>query len=279
MKKNLSECVITKINLDGETILAKNRDRGYKAEVSIIHEIVDGVEVCYLHDKLSDWSEGLNEFGIGIISSSLQVFEDEKEGMKVDKNSYKKPKISKDGLKIRKALCKNNLRDAIKTAIYYYGEDKNKVGITGHTIIANPKNTYILELTADHFPILKKKLDKIITRSNHGIYHPTAGYISGINRLSSIYRLKITQENLKFARSQDDILDIMSRQHIRYKFLNPYRRKNKFKMFTTAQILYNLNNLDFILRCDLSRCKFIGYDNRLPEEYEPKIKVKVEFMK
>ena len=41
----IRECVIAKLNVDGKTILAKNRDRGYKAQIEIVHEIA--FELCY----------------------------------------------------------------------------------------------------------------------------------------------------------------------------------------------------------------------------------------
>ena len=276
-RKILSECVIAKIDIDGERILAKNRDRGYFSEVQIVHEIVNGIEICYLYDCITDWSEGLNELGIGIINSALSVSEDEKEGI-ISKRK-KKPKLSNDGMKIRKILCQKNMRDAIKTMIFYSGLDPKNVGVTGHTIIANPLNTYILEMTSQHKPVLKRKKNKILTRSNHGIYHKDAGYnIPNIKRFSSLNRMKIVDNKLKDASCQDDVLDIMLKQHTKYNFLNPYRRSNEFNMQSTAQIMYNLNKLEFILRCDINHSKFTGYLNRLPKDYEPKIKVKVEFV-
>ena len=67
---------------------------GYKARVEVIHEIVEGVEMLYWRDIDTDWSEGMNEYGIGIVNSSLLVREDEKEGDKVNKVSgYKYPGI------------------------------------------------------------------------------------------------------------------------------------------------------------------------------------------
>ena len=65
----------------------------------------------YIHDKLTDWSEGLNEYGIGIINASLAVDFDEKEGdlAKQNLDKGKAPKVSHDGLKIRTALSKIKL--------------------------------------------------------------------------------------------------------------------------------------------------------------------------
>jgi hypothetical protein len=92
LKENmLTECTIAAVRLDDGVIIAKNRDRGYVAKMNIIHEIIDGVEVAYWHDVDTDWSEGINEFGIGIVNSSLLVAQDEKESDKVKQS--KKIKI------------------------------------------------------------------------------------------------------------------------------------------------------------------------------------------
>ena len=76
----IEECVIARLTVDGNIILAKNRDRMYAPDLEVIHEIVDGIEIVYMRDTLTDWSEGLNEKGIGVVNASLMVGFDEKEG-------------------------------------------------------------------------------------------------------------------------------------------------------------------------------------------------------
>lgn len=286
MKINLSECVIAKIDINGERFLAKNRDRKYIADMEIIHEIVDGIEICYLHDKITDWSEGMNELGIGIINSALSVHRDEKEGMpsidndKEKSNVKKKPNFTYDGKKIRRALTKRNLYDCIKSLEFYTGNDEKDLGVKGHTIVADPENTYIIELfKKEDKPVIKKKNARYFVRSNHGYYHKNGGYQHGIKRYSSLLRSLIIKKKLKLAQSQEDILDIFAYQFTENNFLNPYRRENKTSMQTTAQLLYNLSNLEFVLKCDINKSKFSGYINKLPKDYKPKIKIKIEFIK
>ena len=81
----IKECTIAAVRLDNGVVLAKNRDRGYKANVEVIHELIDDVEILYWRDVDTDWSEGMNEYGIGIVNSSLMVSQDEKEGKEVEK--------------------------------------------------------------------------------------------------------------------------------------------------------------------------------------------------
>ncbi len=274
-----NECVVAKINVDGKTILAKNRDRGYKAQIEIIHEIVAGIEVVYLHDKLTDWSEGMNEYGIGIINASLQVDFDEKEGDLAKQNleKGKAPKVSYDGLKIRTALANNKLSEAIQSIVYYKGEDEKDVGVKGMTIVSNLKHSFIIEMTSKHLPVIKKiDKDDTIVRTNHGVEYKDTGYTSGVKRDSSISRMNLAKEALKKVKSAKEVLNAMSKQYTKDNFMNPYRRKNKYDMETTSQVMYNLDDLEFHLRWDIDHSEFKGIVNRLPKGYKPKIKIVVE---
>ena len=273
---SVTECVVARMEVAGKTILAKNRDRGYKADIEIIHELINGVEVAYLHDTLTDWSEGLNEFGIGIVNASLMVDFDEKAGElakgKLDKG--KAPKISADGLKIRTALSKKKLSEAMRSVISFVGDDKSDVGVKGQTIIATPKYSFIIEMTSKHLPIINQIENKdILVRTNHGIEHPDTGYTSGIKRKSSESRMEISKAALANVKDPNKVLDTLADQHIDDNFLNPYRRKNEHDMSTTSQIMYNLNDLELHMRWDKDRSKFKGYVNRLPKGYKAKIKV------
>jgi hypothetical protein len=272
---NLNECVVAKVNVDGKTILAKNRDRGYTA---VIHELIEGVEVVYLHDKLTDWSEGMNQYGIGIVNSSLTVNFDEKEGKLAKQNldKGKAPKVSHDGLKIRTALSKSKLSEAIKSVVTFVGEDDKDVGVKGETIIASPKYAFLIEMTSKHLPVITKVDDrKVVVRTNHGIEYPDTGYTSGVKRTSSISRKDIATRELEKIKSPSEVLGVLSKQYTKDPFMNPYRRENKFDMVTTSQVMYNLDDLEFFLSWDVDFSEFKGVVNRLPKGYQPKIKITV----
>lgn len=283
----ISECVVAAVRLSDGTILAKNRDRGYRADVEVVHEIVNGVEMVYWHDKKTDWSEGMNEFGIGIVNSTLSVVQDEKEGndKKNEKGDFKKNgkggKPSYDGMKIREALKQKTPLQTIRSIISYRGKDKNEVGVKGETIVGTPNNVYVIENTSKHAPIITKMKpeSKVVVRTNHGIFHKDAGYTSGIKKKSSESRLKLAKSHLKDAEKDMDVLDILHKQYVRNPVLNPYRGANKFKMHTTGQIMMNLDKKEITIRVDKTYGEFGGYVNLLPEGYEPKIKVnKVHFI-
>jgi hypothetical protein len=274
-----NECVIAKIPVGDKTILAKNRDRGYSAEIEIVHELVGGVEIVYLHDRLTDWSEGMNEFGIGVINASLTVDFDEKEGDLAKKNveKGKSPNVSYDGLKIRTALGKRKLSETVRSITTFVGEDKKDVGVKGHTIVANSKYAFSIEMTSRHLPVIKKiKPSEVLVRTNHGIEYPDTGYTSGTKRKSSISRMKLAKNALEKIKQPSEVLPALAKQYTEDKFMNPYRRKNKFDMETTSQVMYNLNDLEFYLRWDIDHSEFKGVVNRLPKGYRPKIKITVE---
>lgn len=279
LPNSLNECVVATVHLNGETILAKNRDRKYSPKIEIIHELIDGVEVVYIHDTITDWSEGMNEYGIGIINASLLVHYDEIEADivtgKVDFDKEKKGvQPSYDGLKIRKSLSEHQLSKAIKSIIEYKGEDKKDVGVKGMTMIANPKHAFVIELTSAHLPVIKKIDRPIVTvRTNHGIAYPEAGYTSGIKRESSVSRMELAKRALKKVTDANQILPALSKQWTDDNFLNPYRRENKQEMHTTGQIMMNLDKLEFNFRWDKNHSKFLGVVNKLPKDYKPKITI------
>ena len=268
--KDLNECIITHSVLDGKVLLAKNRDRAYTAKVSIVRELLGDVELVYILDKDTDWSEGMNNFGIGIVNSALMVNADEKE----KKIAKKKGKPSEDGLKIRKALSYKSPAAAMESIITYTGEDKIDVGVKGHTFIATPKASFAIELTSEHQPVLKKLNRKFNhARTNHGYAYKDSGYTSGPSKSSSETRWAIAQKVLNKAKKPNDILDGLSGywpvDNMRN---NPFRNADMVKnpnktdiLSTTGQIMMNLNDLEFIIRMDQDKSEFFGIDDRTPD--------------
>lgn len=273
---SLHECVIARLNIDGSVVLAKNRDRMYSPELEVVHELVNGVEMVYMRDVLTDWSEGMNANGIGLVNASLMVGFDEKEG-DLAKEKAKKGKSGKpsyDGLKIRKALEHSKLSEAIRSVINYKGEDEDDVGVKGMTIVASPKHTFLIEMTTKHLPIIKRiKPDDTVTRTNHGIEYPDTGYTGGIKRKSSQARKAISKKELDKVSGDYEVLDTLSKQHTSDKFMNPYRRDNSYNMATSSQVMMNLTDLKFEFRHDAGESVFKGFVNKLPKQYEPKIQV------
>ena len=67
---------------------------------------------------------------------------------------------------------------------------------------------------------------------------------------------------------------------------NPYRNVDMVKnptdkdiLSTTGQIMMNLTDLEFTLRVDKDKSEYFGIDDKTQDHYEPKIKIKVEYVK
>ena len=280
--KLVKECTIAAVRLGDNVVLAKNRDRGYKANVEIVHELVDGVEVVYWRDVDTDWSEGMNEYGIGIVNSSLLVNQDEKEGKEVQKkrnNDATETRIkSYDGEKIRKALTHKTLPQVIKSIVGFSGKDKKDVGLKGETFVSDSNGVYVIEMTSKHSPIIKKlkKEKKVIVRTNHGIYHKNVGYVKGEKKKSSHMRLDFAKKHLEDVKTDKEVIDRLKQKYDKNPFFNPYRTKNMYNMQTTGQIMLNLEKKEVTVRMDNEMGEMVGIKNKLPKDYTPKIQIRVE---
>jgi hypothetical protein len=284
----LNECTVAGVRLKDGIVLAKNRDRGYTAEMEMVHEVLDGVEIAYWHDIDTDWSEGMNEFGIGIVNSSLMVNDDEKESDKIkaakeekehNKDKKMSPKHATDGAKIRQVLCQKNLRDAVKVLISTRGDGSSKFkGVSGESIISDGKEIYVIEHSSVDTPVIKKLKDdrKVVVRTNHGIFHKDLGYQSGPKKESSHTRFELAKENLQKAETDQDVIDLMKKKYKKNPMLNPYRTDNKFHMQTVGQIMMNCDKKEITIRLDKKHGEFTGMEKLLPKGYEPKIKIKIE---
>jgi len=263
----LNECTSVGTSVGGDIILAKNRDRTYAPSVRVIREIINGLECVYMYDEKTDYAEGMNEKGIGIVNTTLQGKKDENEG--IDKKLKQRGKISKDGYKIRKALGYSDVEKVVKTLDLY---DR---GLGGHTTIGCQMGFYSIEKLSFGKPIIKKyERNSVIVRTNHGIGYPDQGYQHGKDRESSLSRALIANKEVRKAKTGEDVLHNMRRHHNKVLgYLEPYR--TNYKVWTSSQILLNLTKLEFTFVVD-ENTHFSGIENRLPKGYSPKIKVNIE---
>lgn len=267
MKKIINECIIVHKKLGDTVLMAKNRDRMYKPELEIVHELINGVEVVYLHDVITDWSEGINEYGVGILNTALMVGYDEKEKQLVKKTGKK----SKDGDKIRESLGQKTLKDTIQIATKYMG------GIKGHTFISTKDKMVSIETTSKHNPRFTiHKMESSVVRTNHGHDHWDAGYTEGPDYLSSKVRKSSAEKILNQTNYAEDLLKNMRTDLFKTDSnLNMSRKTNK--MFTSSQLMLNLSDLIFELNYFSDKVeKYHGIKNNLPKGYTPKIKIEVK---
>jgi hypothetical protein len=256
-------CIIISKSINGSKVLAKNRDRAYKPTIEVVHTIIDGVEVAYLRDTITDWSEGMNEFGIGLVNTALMVGYDENEKKIVKKGG----KPSKDGNKIRKALSQKTIKDVLNSAISFDG------GIRGHTFIGTPTKTIAIESTSKHNPKYELHHDELIVRTNHGHLHHDAGYTKGADYLSSKIRKISAEKSMNKAKEVSHVLPFMRKKYYEWDSnLNMARDTNK--MFTSSQLLLDLTNKVFKLSYrEHAVDTFVGVRCKFPDGYEPKITI------
>lgn len=267
----MNECIIVSKEINDKFILAKNRDRAYKPKLEIVRELIDGVEVAYIHDMITDWSEGMNEFGIGVVNSALLVGHDEAEKKLVKKAGKPGP----DGDKMRNIMKQKNIKDALKAALTYKG--KSHLSLKGHTFISSPKHMISIETTSKHTPDVKlHNTEQPIVRTNHGHLFTDAGYTHGIKYLSSKMRKISAEKTVDRVKDWKEIGKAMRKQFFdRESHLNMAR--NTPHMFTSSQTIMNLT--DRILEIEYFADKvesFEGINNKLPKGYTPKIKIQIK---
>jgi len=266
MAATKNACVITVGNFGGSRCLLKNRDRTYKPAIKIIHEVIDGTEVAYLYDVGTDWSEGMNEAGIGIVNSALAVGRDEAE-KKIIRQVGKK---SKDGERIRKALGQTTLDEAVDVLCTYHG------GVKGHTFISDQDRAKSVEATTKHECVVKPiRGSGNHVRTNHGFVYEDAGYTEGENYISTVARRNHT---MRVLRGVDDPLEIApalvrARKKNRQDPNNIVRDTDN--MVTSSQMVLNLTNLEMLVYLIPGKVTFKGVENRLPGKRQPKINVRV----
>lgn len=268
--ETLIECIIVSKEVNDKFILAKNRDRAYKPKLEIVHTIIDGIEVAYLHDIITDWSEGMNANGIGVINAALLVGHDEAEKKLVKKIGKPGP----DGDKMRNIIKQPTLKQAIKAALTYKG--KSSLSLKGHTFVSSPKQMVSIESTSKHEPAVKlhNTLSPVV-RTNHGHVFTDAGYTHGEKYLSSKMRKVSAEKSVDKVEDWQEIGAAMRKEFFPKESQLNMRRQTD-TMFTSSQTIMNLT--DRILQIEYFDSKvesFEGIKVNLPEGYTPKIQIKV----
>ena len=276
-KKLLRECIIIGGQAAGGHVLGKARDRNYAPHLEIIRDLTSsGVEVVYIHDKDTNYLEGMNSEGIGIINAALLVSEDEAAAKKFW-NKSKKKGTSNDGPRIARALTFPKLSQVIKSLVGY------DTGLKGHTFVGNSKSLYSIEMTSKHNPIVKK-LDPSTgfdVRTNHGEDHKGAGYTpTGFpdDYVSSKVRKASAAAAIADIDNPDELMPAIATQQFEPgSNYNTMRKVDKEAgMRTSSHVLMNLDNLELMCYLLPGECTFEGIVDKTPDDYEPVIKIKVK---
>ena len=274
-KKLIRECIIVGGKASGSHVLGKTRDRNYTPNLEIVRDLTaDGVEVVYIHDLDTNYLEGMNSEGIGIVNAALLVSDDEAAADKYWSRAKKKG-TSNDGPRIAKALTFPRLSQVIKSIV---GFDD---GLKGHTLVASPKAMYSIEMTSKHNPIVKKLDPKtgFDVRTNHGEDHPGAGYTpTGFpeDYVSSKVRKAAAATAISDLDNHEEIMPAIASQQFNRSSNYNTMRKVKDGMRSSSQVMMHLDDLELMCYLIPGECKFHGVTDRTPEDYEPVIKINVK---
>ena len=273
-KKLIRECIVIGGKASGGNILGKTRDRNYRPRLEMLRTLTkDGLEIVVLHDRDTNYMEGMNSNGIGIVNAALLVAADEKAAGKYWGRTKKKKGSSNDGPRIVKALSYPKLSQAIKSIVGY------DTGLKGHTLVGNPKSLYSVEMTSKHNPIVNK-LDPTTgfdIRTNHGEDHEGAGYspiTHADDYLSSKIRKASASTVLASIEDPEQLMPALASQNFEPDSNYNMLRKTG-NMRSSSQTLMNLDNLEFLCYLIPGECTFNGIKDMTPDDYEPMINIRV----
>ena len=264
-KKIIEECIVVGGVASGGHVLGKNRDRNYAPRLEIVRDIMDGVEVAYIHDLDTGYLEGMNAAGLGMVNAALLVGKDEKE--------VKGKTKSDDGPRMMNALKYTKLSDMIKALISHMD------GIKGHTIVGSPQSMYTIEMTSKTNPVVKKLNPNtgFDVRTNHGEEHPDAGYTptrQPDDYMSSKIRKATAQVQLANIDDHEKVMPALAQQHFDAKSnFNMLRATDNMK--TTNQVLMHLDKKEMIVYIVPGQCRYQGMIDKCPDGYDHAIQIRV----
>jgi hypothetical protein len=138
--------------------------------------------------------------------------------------------------------------------------------------------------------------DKYKVFSNHGIHLPNEGLTDGRGGVSSFLRRELTKAEvadfLKHKRRKDikcddnklydELSSLLNKNYVNVEYIfHPYRKKSKIMnntiiVYTSAQLILNITNKEFIYFKDTNYSENVKYINKLPNHYVPKIRVMIK---
>jgi len=273
MNNKLNECTIVTGNYKGDYYLFKNRDKSFITDHKIIHEIIDGIEVVYVTDK-SQWVEGMNEYGIGLVYSFLTV-KDESSSLYdvnwwVTNTSKTSPEQGKEkGNAFLDIICSKTVKEAV--------EKVKKYKYNGNYFVGTKEIVFEIEIFKGEVVTnkleLKPKENRI--KTNHGVLIPYAGPQetgSNVKRSSSEVRLIGAERQILGFKNYTDLIKRMGQQTFdKTSILNTFRTDDTER--TVNQMLLDLNlKIMHFVHFD-KNTRFYGIENRLPEDYKEKLRI------
>jgi cation transport regulator ChaC len=264
-------CVVAVTEIDGASVMLKVRDRNYVPRIKVIRDLVAGTEIAHLFDTWTGWSEGVNEYGIGVVSSALLV--------EVDEGQKKVPTgDSGTGRKIREILGAQTMDAAIEILMGNL--------VKGCTFISDGKRSVLVEYdgnpnkggTEPELHTLKSGVTMV--RTNHGVFLEGAGYTDeyqdGSDLKSSEVRRDTAEKVLGSVAEVGDVAAAMarSRKKDRADPLNAVRA-DPDGMTTSTQIVIDPSAKTLKIYLVPDEVDFVGVDNQLPKGRKPKVDIEI----
>jgi len=171
-------------------VVVKNRDSAQKPSVRIRKSFRRNIERLYLWDESTKYAEGVNEYGVAVISCDCVRDAYSFRSLKTIKNPTRF--FYDDGLRLRKSLFELTAKDALDLLIQQQ--------VVGKTIIADKDHCYIL--------IASKGAGEYMYHADY--LNPSMTYIDGADGDNTEERLKAIEPSLRDARTQEDVLSAFS---------------------------------------------------------------------
>jgi hypothetical protein len=109
-----------------------------------------------------------------------------------------------------------------------------------------------------------------LVRTNHGAVRSSIGYNDGDDFLSSRVRKSTIENVIGGDETPETLMAKMSQKHREEDRLNPFRNGTEGKLYTTSQIVMDLDDLKFYFKPIEGKCDFRGIKSFVNN---PKIKI------
>lgn len=274
----LNECTIVSGLLDDGIFLFKNGDGPTLYSHEIFHRIIDGTEIAY-YSNANGWCEGITEHGIAMVyayyTKHINVndkYEPKGKSESPEHDDINLEYLSKKGENFLDILLSKDTSEMLKKIEKYHW--------TGTYQITDKDHVYDVEFFDDTIKYKELHFNKNFkynVKTNHGIMIPDAGQLNvhgNIRRADSEIRRYSAHKYLMGYKDYMDIIKRMSFQEFdKNSPLNVFRTDEYEK--TTCQSLYDMKNLTYYFIFYDDNAKFKGIINKLPKDYEPKIKIEI----
>jgi len=294
-------CIVTYTKINGKDIFVKVRDVaniGLKStNITIYHELINGVETVYYHDLVSNYVEGFDSNGFGFVNTLTLNKISTSKFMSTLKNNYKKTNTTKRFMQKKNRLLhsikgktKKQSINSLKTKGYY--------DIVGEALIHTDNGVKHLEVEPyqNHFKVNNQPKDLVITniplslinnnkRLDNMRYLKPHIYSSRTRKKYMDKRLRNIKRKSK-NKTTKEVYNILKNDLLNSKALsNIY--KNVILEHNKANVKYpyiqntlfsimNFDDLDFIILYNNKKVDPPKYVNKLPKDYIPKIRVILE---